>query len=144
MVGKPFALLSGVQQVRSESPALSAATELPTGWSNISDVEKMFNIVETWAWAAIVLGKIQHLAHVAWWCTLYAAESNAPPPQPGATLLARPSPALQAMGQSAAAAAAQEPPQNPRQGVTLVDPDTPVPPAASREDLFRKQKGRQF
>eukprot|EP00971_Amphidinium_carterae_P043536 856623-Amphidinium_carterae.1 len=44
----------------------------PESWSHISNDQKVFNIPETWVWAAILLpvGKLRKVSHLAWVCVL--------------------------------------------------------------------------
>eukprot|EP00971_Amphidinium_carterae_P345486 6486473-Amphidinium_carterae.1 len=93
--------------------------EKPAGWSHVTNEDKLFcNIVETWTWAAVLLGKLQQVAHVAWWCTICAESANAP----AAAGSVRAHPTFQALLHGAAGAVARSlAGGDPRGGVSLVD-----------------------
>eukprot|EP00971_Amphidinium_carterae_P315830 6278105-Amphidinium_carterae.1 len=42
----------------------------PESWAHISNEVKLFNVTKTWMWAAVMLGKLRKVSHVAWLCVL--------------------------------------------------------------------------
>ncbi|CAK9056989.1 unnamed protein product, partial [Durusdinium trenchii] len=50
--------------------------EIPAGWTHITHADKIFNVVETWALAAILLGKHHQLASTVWWCVVGQREKH--------------------------------------------------------------------
>eukprot|EP00971_Amphidinium_carterae_P281568 5590095-Amphidinium_carterae.1 len=55
----------------SQCPNCRAALwDRPEYWSHITNDQKVFNVPETWVWAAILLGKLRKVSHMAWVCVL--------------------------------------------------------------------------
>eukprot|EP00971_Amphidinium_carterae_P062910 1244766-Amphidinium_carterae.2 len=53
--------------------------KLPKHWDgHITNADKIFNVVETWAWASMLLGRPGRVAHVAWRCTICYEQTHVP------------------------------------------------------------------
>eukprot|EP00971_Amphidinium_carterae_P122708 2429195-Amphidinium_carterae.2 len=140
-LGGPEGLVLRGRALHQPTPKWCAVLwDKPAGWSHIANLTSLLSIVETWTWVGhrgVLLGKLQQVAHTAWWCTICAEGARSPPVQKGSTLAAWAHPKLQSLLPRGQAAVSTQPAASPA-GQTV-----PLGAAAHEDPSQRPGEGTQ-